>query len=394
VKMRKYNFAAALFLAVFLAGCGGGGSSGGSQAPKVGFTSQVSFGDSLSDVGSYAVSGVAAAGGGQFTVNITGAKNNWTQLMAAQTGQQASSCAAVTGGYGSPTQTHSGCYAYGQGGARVTSDVGIGNTDAGYLPSGAYTGAMTLSVTRQIAAHLAAVGGSFSGNEVVYVLAGANDIFVEAQAVYPAYVAACMGSGIPTIPACSSGGLSATAAQAAAFQQAMSDVTGVADLLENQITTNITGKGAKYVVVVNVPDIANTPSAVMAGTSAQQLFGAMVTTFNAELKTKLASNTNALLVDAYTVNHDEVVNPAAYGLTNITGTACNVASGSWLATNFPNGSGSGSSLGCNAANPSAMTAGVTGDTHYLFADGVHPTPFGYLLLARLVSKDMLIKGWL
>ena len=379
--MRKYNFAAALLVAVLLAGCGGGGS-GGSQAPKISFTSQVSFGDSLSDVGSYAVSGVAAAGGGQFTVNITGAKNNWTELMAAQVGQQASSCAAVTGGYGSPTQTHNGCYAYGQGGARVTSDVGIGNTDGGYLTSGAYTGAMTLSVTRQIAAHLAAVGGSFSGNEVVYVLAGANDILTQ-LGTYPVLL------GAP---------YNMTSAQAMATVTAA--VTTAANDLAALVaapTTGIIAKGAKYVVVVNVPDVASTPFAAgaeAASPGTKALIDLLVTTFNTQLKTQLANNANVLLVDAYTVNHDEVVNSAAYGLTNVTGTACNVASGSWLATNFPNGSGSGSSLGCNAANPLSMTAGVTGDTHYLFADSVHPTPYGYLLLARLVSKDMLIKGWL
>ena len=44
---------------------------------------------------------------------------------------------------------------------------------------------------------------------------------------------------------------------------------------------------------------------------------------------------------------------------------------------------------CNAGN---LSPGV--DSNYLFSDSVHPTPYGYLLLARLVSKDMLIKGWL
>ena len=54
---------------------------------KIKFSSQVSFGDSWSDVGSYAVSQVAALKGGKYTINDVGAdgKNaakNWTELMA------------------------------------------------------------------------------------------------------------------------------------------------------------------------------------------------------------------------------------------------------------------------------------------------------------------------
>jgi outer membrane lipase/esterase len=38
---------------------------------------------------------------------------------------------------------------------------------------------------------------------------------------------------------------------------------------------------------------------------------------------------------------------------------------------------------------------IAGDTsHYLFADDVHPTPFGYQLLARLVLKRMVEAQWL
>jgi outer membrane lipase/esterase len=31
---------------------------------------------------------------------------------------------------------------------------------------------------------------------------------------------------------------------------------------------------------------------------------------------------------------------------------------------------------------------------YQFADGVHPTPYGYQLLAQFVSKNLAAKGWL
>lgn len=357
--MRQYNFAAALLVAVLLAGCGGGGS-GGNQAPKVSFTSQVTFGDSLSDVGTYRVGPIAAAGGGEFTIN--GAGKNWTELMAAQIGQSAP-CAAITGGYGTAATPHPGCYGYAEGGARVTSASGIGNT-------GTLSGALTYPVATQVTTHLGAVGGSFSGTEVVYVLAGANDVLTQAG-TYPALLAAPYNF-----------------APAQALATVTAAVTAAANELATLVTSQMIAKGAKYVVVVNIPDISNTPYATSQGASAMGLLDVLVTTFNAQLKSQLANNPNVLLVDAYTINRDQITNPAAYGLTNITGTACDVT-GAFLATNF-----NGSSLGCNAANPLSMTAGVTGDTHYLFADGVHPTPFGYLLLARLVSKDMLVKGWL
>ena len=121
--MRQYHLAAAMLLAVILAGCGGGGA--GDQSPKIKFTSQVSFGDSLSDVGTYKVGSIAAAGGGQFTINGVG--KNWIELMAAQLGLPAP-CAAVKGGYGSAAQPQPGCYGYAQGGARVANQPGIGYT--------------------------------------------------------------------------------------------------------------------------------------------------------------------------------------------------------------------------------------------------------------------------
>ena len=68
--MRQTNFALAVLTAALLSACGGGTSpAGGDQATKVTFTKQVSFGDSLSDVGTYRVGAVAAAGGGKFTIN-------------------------------------------------------------------------------------------------------------------------------------------------------------------------------------------------------------------------------------------------------------------------------------------------------------------------------------
>jgi len=92
--MRHINYSLTILAAAILAGCGGGNNAT-DPAPKIKFTSQVSFGDSLSDVGSYKVGTVAALGGGKYTINSATAKN-WTEIVAAELGLPAP-CAAQTG---------------------------------------------------------------------------------------------------------------------------------------------------------------------------------------------------------------------------------------------------------------------------------------------------------
>ena len=365
--MRQFNIAAAWLVAGVLVGCGGGA---GDQSPKVRFTSQVSFGDSLSDVGSYAVSTITPyGGGGQYTINGTG--KNWTELMAAQLGL-AAPCPAQTGlngtvfGAGVTVTNHPGCTSYAQGGARVTVAAGPGNVALDNGTNGyAQLGQLTVPITTQIDNHLAA--GGFTGNEVVFVLAGANDVFVQ-LGTYGAMV----GGGVPP----------ATAATTVVTSMA----TAGTDLV-GYINTKILANGAKYVVVVNMPDVSITPLATATEAGApgsKALINTMVTTFNSQLQTGLANNAKVLIVDAYTVTRDEISNPAIYGLTNVTTPACDLTGAGVGATNPIR-----NALMCNANN---LIPGVT--DHYMFADDIHPTPYSHLLLARFVSKAMLVKGWL
>ncbi|MES3023718.1 MAG: SGNH/GDSL hydrolase family protein [Pseudomonadota bacterium] len=183
--MRQTNFALALLVAAVLAACGG--SKGGDQTLKAQYSGQVTFGDSLSDVGTYAVGGVAALGGGKFTINgnsvavkpeFTG--KTWTELLAAQFGL-AAPCAAQTGldgnaaqNFSVPVMNHAGCFGYAQGGARVTHPVGPNNK-----LTGSPLGHLTVPVSTQIASHLAKVNGAFKGTEIVFVLAGGNDALMQ-----------------------------------------------------------------------------------------------------------------------------------------------------------------------------------------------------------------------
>ncbi|TFW20711.1 SGNH/GDSL hydrolase family protein [Duganella callida] len=202
--MRHTKLALAAMALAVLAGCGGGSDPApGDQTTKVKYASQVSFGDSLSDVGTYAVGTVAALKGGKFTINgdntaisstLTG--KNWTELVAAQIGV-AAPCAAVTGldgdaskGFSVPATAHAGCYGYAQGGARVTNPVGPNNK-----LTGSALGALTYPVATQIANHLKAVGGKFKGDELVLVMAGGNDALFQLGALSTAATAAGTAAG-------------------------------------------------------------------------------------------------------------------------------------------------------------------------------------------------------
>lgn len=390
MRQNKFYLAvAATFTAATIAGCGGG-SSAGNQAPKIQFSSQVSFGDSLSDVGSYAVGGILALEGGRYTVNSNlangqPAPTNWTELMAAQLGQSAP-CAAETGlqgdplyGFNVPITMHTpGCTAYGQGGSMVTYPYGVGNANVGAIPNGnpvdgsAVLGQLTVPIVAQMQNHLAAHGDAYSGSEVVYILAGGNDGIFNTQLYLGSVQAAAQAGGTAAAQA------EAQVAGAAAVQ-AMA-VAGAQ--LVGYINNLVLAKGAQYVVVLNLPDLSTTPfgnlvEAALPGT--QSLINTMVNTFNAQLQAGLTSP-NVLLVDVYSVSVNQIVNPTAYGLTNVTDTACNLT-----APTNP----LGSSLVCNASNV------IPGDiSHYEFADQVHPTPYGNILIARYVASQMAIKGWL
>jgi len=146
------------------------------------------------------------------------------------------------------------------------------------------------------------------------------------------------------------------------------------------VKDQIVGKGANYVVVNNLPDVAGTPSGLSKDANTKALINAMVSAFNGELTAGLSGNAKVLLVDVFAVSHDQGANPGPYGLTNVTETACDLsAPGNIL----------GSSLVCNGSN---LKAGDV--SHYSYADDVHPTPFNNLLLARYVAKDMVVRGWL
>jgi phospholipase/lecithinase/hemolysin len=165
-------------------------------------------------------------------------------------------------------------------------------------------------------------------------------------------------------------------------------VTAAAQLSAS--VNNMINKGAKRVVVTNLPDVSLTPYAL--GTingsdnSTQQLVLAMTRAFNERLKADLASQSKVLFVDVFTENQRQIANPRQFGLSNVTGMACDLSA---PRNPFATADAQGSSLVCNSSNL------IAGDTsRYLFADSVHPTPYGHKLLAQLVTKELILAGWL
>jgi phospholipase/lecithinase/hemolysin len=481
--MKQFKLlAVAVGAALLVAACGGG--SDPAPAAIVKPTTLVSFGDSLSDVGTYKVGVVAALGGGTYSVNgVTGAipTKNWTELLAATMGT-AAPCPAQTGlnsaaALGGPVAVvdNVACRNYAQGGARVTDTVGPGSASA---PVNSALGQLTVPIVTQISNHLGRVGGSFSGTELVTVMAGGNDVLrlldtlvanataagaaagaaaggqafattlvglLAAGATDPAAAAGAIGAAIGALPAGTSsavlvgtavataaaqpgnlavgsasvyGPMVATATAAAttagnaagaAAGSAYAKTNGAAQAvfpmgvagkeLATYIKTQVVGKGAKYVAVVNLPDVSSTPSSTSQSADTQGLILNMVIYFNEVLAFELKDVPGVRVVDTFTDLRNQIKNPSAYGLTNVTLPACNLSAtangitGNGLAD--PTKPNSGTSLVCNATNTLKDSGGAFVDvSHYLFADTVHPTPYGYKLLADLVTANLRQAGWL
>lgn len=444
-------------LVLGLAGCGGHNEA--RQTPKVAYASVVSFGDSLSDPGAYQVGQVAQLGGGLFTVNgIVGAAGSepvpsytWAQLVSASvTGQV--SCAARTGGFGVPVTNNTACTNYAQGGSRVTDPNGTGHAN----------GALTEPIVTQVANYLSRNNGVFTGNELVTVQGGANELFAQAgiltatatavgntagnasftstlisllaqNATNPIAAGQAIGlamqqaaaqndstqNSIVTAAVLAATAQAGNSADPSSYGSAITSATNTALAAGNLAAAqyiantgapmavgamvsaaaelsasvnNMISKGAKRVVVTNLPDVSLTPYALStingSDNSTQQLVLAMTTAFNERLRADLTGLPNVLFVDVFTENQRQIANPAQFGLNNVTGMACNLNYPSNLFAT-PGVPGSGSSLVCNTNN---LIAGNT--SRYLFADSVHPTPYGHKLLAQLVTKELVLAGWL
>ena len=401
--LRVTQIAMASTAFALLAACGGGGdNNNASSTPAGGVKLQVvSFGDSLSDVGTYAPVIQGSFGGGRFTTNPG---EVWTQKVAEYYGGTLT--AAYLGGFGQPLVAAGGL-GYAQGGSDVVNPQG-----QGWAPNN--MAATTVPVVTQVANYLGA-HTSFNANQLVLINGGANDIFQFAgttanltalgtalQTQYPQLVLA--------------GKLPNSQAGQVAFivgylqQLPNPQIAQAATQLAAQVQT-IVNSGATHVVVSTVPDIGNTPLGVAANASTPGS-AALLTGITAAFNYLLVQNLTALglvgsgkviVADAFTWLDQQLPNYQALGFTvSNTGTACNLASMQSNATAYATANPSatngltpaqygaqfGSSLFC-----SPQTYTVAGaDQTYMFADTVHPSTHLHALFAQYVQQQIAATG--
>jgi len=205
-----------------------------------------------------------------------------------------------------------------------------------YAVGGARTGVNTAgalgpipSLTTQTANYLAANGGRADPNALYTVWGGANDLFAVA-------------GGAPA---------------QATITNAVTAQIGVIGALRNA--------GAEYILVPTIPDLGVTPQ-FRAGGAAQQAAGTqLATTYNTALYGGLAATgLRVIPLDTFNLLREITANPAPYGISNVTGTACNPQI-------------TASSLTCSPLNYAAPGA----PDSYAFADGVHPSNASHKILA-------------
>jgi len=297
------------------------------------FDNVVVFGDSLSDAGTFrpfllgvGLPASVVAGMGRFTTNPGPV---WAELVAQYyTGTTA-------------TPSNAGGNDYAQGGARVTSTPGV-STPPG-MPE--------RPVSTQINEYLARSGGAADPNTLYALWAGANDVFFNLGAL-----------------------------QAGAITQAQlqANVLGAATAEIQQIG-RLQAAGARYIMVVGLPDIGATP-AFSGSAATSSAVSQLSAGYNTTLWSGLASaGIHVIPVDAFSLFAEIRANPTVYGFTNTTSFACGPFPPITTATTV-------TSLFCNASNLVAPNASTT----YTFADSVHPTTGAHAIIADFAES--LIDG--
>ena len=388
--------------AALLAACGGGepsipgsGAPAGAPTAKGSFSALVVFGDSLSDLGSYAPAtslagnGTAPYFGGKFTANLDGNLGKvWVENLATALGLLVTP--AEVGFAGSSVKCPAKlvnpalagtCTGYGQGGSRVTDVNGIGHTTA----AGGLA-ALTVPMVTQVANHLAAFG-SFKASDLVLVWGGNNDVFAQFGA-FSAAATAIQASA-------AAGKITADEANKQLYNAQSAAQTGLKTAaleLGALVKSQILAKGGSYVAVFNLPDSALTPFGSTLPANAKPVLSTLVDTFNLWLR-EAVTGLPVQWIDQNNPGKDVYANPAKYGLVNNSVPTCDAAKISAITRGAVT---DGSSLFCNATpgvGYNGLRTGADINT-WQFADGVHPTPGGHKIISDYVTAQLKAFGWI
>jgi outer membrane lipase/esterase len=284
----------------------------GAGTAQAQFSNVYFFGDSLTDSGSYKP--LLPPGVGLFTTNPGPL---WSQLFAQRYG-----FVAIPANQGGTN--------FAMGGARVAES-------PGYPP--APPTASAVPIAAQVAQ--LANAGPLDANAIYAVWGGANDVFFQLDL-------AASGTITPA--------------------QAQANLVAAAGDLARQVAV-LQARGARYIVVFNMPDIGRSPAGIASGQAPR--LTAISNLFNAALFGTLdASGVPAIRFNVEALLGETIANPAAFGLANVTSPAC----------------GATPSLICTRANFVVPDAAQT----FLFADGVHPTSAAHAIIAQGVES--MIEG--
>ena len=293
--------------------------AGSSVAQAQSFSDVVVFGDSLSDAGNvgFVDGNPATLPGSSFTTNPDSV---YAEIVAQAFGY--SGTYSLAGGSN---------YAFGGACARANS----GSFTCGLSPG-------SFSLTTQLGGYLAGHGGAADPNALYMMWGGANDLFTAAAT--PA--TAQLNTGI-----------------------AAATMVGLIGTLQNA--------GANTIVVFNLPDLGLTPSNF--GTPNQASASALSFVYNQTFNAGLANLGDGIVpINVFGLINEVVADPALYGYSNVTGTACV----------------GGSSLACGPTGdpnyPFHYASGT--NTSYLFADGVHPSGAAHAMLANVVLATLSAPG--
>ena len=380
---------------ILVAGCGGGTSPTADTTPRASITTVKAFGDSLADAGTF---------GFKFTVQDG---KVYPQVVAQSYGQSNLCNFYVFTGTTFAANSTAGCTDFAIGGGVIN-------------PASSTSATVPSPVGIQVQMTTAGSIG-FAATDLAVIDGGGNDIAALITAFLTAQQTSNPTSLVTLLTSLSAANpaLSLTAVQTALAGGATTtaQIGGVymatlADVMASSVTTNVLGKGATHVVILNLPAVTKTPEfqAVLAQISAangggatgaaaaaqaEGLFETWMSAYNAELTTKFASEPRVAVIDFYDAFLDEVAEPQQYGLVpvaQIFNEACPAAD------NANSTAAAAGWIACTAANLSANPpSGVTDPNWwktYAFANQFHPTPYGHQLIAQLISRTLAQKGWL
>ena len=379
---RRPLLAGVLAALALLAGCGGGDEE---IAPKTPISRVVIAGDSLADSGVF---------GARITVQNSADPANpfpvFSEIVARNFGV-ATECPffVATGASTFAPDGRPACTNFAVAAARIVSPAGANSP---------------LAVPFQLARAGQAIG-TYTPTDLVLVDGGGND----AAALVAAFLGAAGGTpaGVQNFQAFLLGQIDAPTLQATLSQPNGGALAAglymqrLADTYYNAIQTHVLDRGATHVAVLNMPDVTIIPAVqpALAAVSAQAGGGAAgaaaaaqfqatirqwLDAFNTQLAARAGSDTRVAIVPFFADLNEEIGNPAAFALTNVTVPAC---------TQVGVGAGAScTSAALDAAPPAGLAPGWW--RTFAFADPLHPTPFGHQLLAASVNRALARAGWL